>query len=48
MRLWLRSLSDFIIAVAPQWGVHVTGGFLVALVIVYEHLTEKAITGWQP
>ena len=46
MRLWLRSLRDFTIAVARHWGILVTGGFIVGLIALIERLSGKAISGW--
>jgi len=41
----LRHISEFVIAVLRQWGVLVTGGFVVALIGVYEHWSGRPIAG---
>jgi hypothetical protein len=41
----LRHISEFVVAVLRQWGVLVTGGFVVALIGVYEHWSERPIGG---
>jgi len=46
MRDWLRHVWQFIIAVVRQWGVLVTGGFVVALIGVIEHLSGRSVSGW--
>ena len=45
MHQTLRELAVFISASVRHWGVLVTGGVLVASVVVYEHVTGRAISG---
>ena len=42
----LRHIYEFIAAVVRSWGVLTTGGLVVALVGLWEHLTERPIAGW--
>lgn len=42
----LRHIWEFIVAVAHKWGVLTTGGFVVALIGLWEHLSGRSIAGW--
>lgn len=42
----LRELGEFIVTVGRHWGRLMTGGFIVAAAVLYEHLSERAILGW--
>ncbi len=42
----LRHLWAFVVAVLQSWGVLTTGGFLVALIGLCEHLSGRPIAGW--
>lgn len=46
MRDWLRHVGQFIVAVIDVWGVLVSGGVLVGLVVVSEHFAGRSISGW--
>jgi hypothetical protein len=41
----LRHAWEFVVAVARQWGALATGGFVVALIGVYERLNGRPIAG---
>jgi hypothetical protein len=41
----LRHIAEFVVAVLRQWGVLATGGFVVALIGVYEHWSGRPIAG---
>jgi hypothetical protein len=45
-RAMLRHIWEFIVAVLRSWGVLATGGFLVALIGLWEHLSARPIAGW--
>ena len=45
MPIILRHVWEFVVAVLRQWGVLVTGGFIVALIGLYEHATGRPIVG---
>jgi hypothetical protein len=42
----MRDILEFIVTVSRHWGRLMTGGFIVAVVGVYEHLTGRGIFGW--
>jgi hypothetical protein len=42
----LRHLWAFVVAVLQSWGVLTTGGFVVALIGLWEHLSARPIAGW--
>jgi hypothetical protein len=42
----LRHVWEFIVAVFQRWGVLTTGGSLVALIGLWEHLSGRPIAGW--
>jgi hypothetical protein len=42
----LRHIWEFIVAVLRSWGVLTTGGFVVALICLWEHLSARPIAGW--
>jgi hypothetical protein len=42
----LRHLWAFVVAVLRSWGVLTTGGFVVALIGLWEHLSARPIAGW--
>jgi hypothetical protein len=42
----LRHIWEFIVAVLRSWGVLTTGGFVVALIGLWEHLSGRPIAGW--
>jgi hypothetical protein len=41
----VRHIWEFIVAVARQWSTIVTGGFIAALILLYEHKTGEPIAG---
>src|SRR5437879_2337536 len=41
-----RHISQFVVAVARSWGVLTTGGFVVAVIGLWEHLSARPIVGW--
>jgi hypothetical protein len=45
MPIILRHVWEFVVAVLRQWGALVTGGFVVALIGVYEHASGRPIAG---
>jgi len=46
MPITLRHFLEFIVAVLRQWGTLVTGGFIVGLIVLYEHASGRQIAGW--
>jgi len=42
----LAQIWQFVVAVARHWGALVTGGFIVGLIAVIEHVQQKSISGW--
>ena len=42
----LRHIWEFVVAIIQRWGVLTTGGFLVALIGLWEHLSGRPIAGW--
>ena len=42
----LRHIWEFIVAVLRSWGVLTTGGFVVALIGLWEHFSGRPIAGW--
>ena len=42
----LRHIWEFIVAVLRSWSVLTTGGFVVALIGLWEHLSGRPIAGW--
>ena len=40
-----RHIWEFIVAIARQWSTIVTGGFIAALILLYEHKTGEPIAG---
>jgi hypothetical protein len=45
MPITLRHVWEFVVAVLRQWGALATGGFIVALIGVYEHASRRPIAG---
>jgi hypothetical protein len=46
MLVVFRHVREFVVAVLRSWGVLTTGGFLVALIGLWEHLSARPIAGW--
>ena len=46
MLVVFRHVWEFVVAVLRSWGVLTTGGFLVALIGLWEHLSAQPIAGW--
>jgi hypothetical protein len=42
----LRHIWEFVVAVRQRWGVLTTGGCVVGLIGLWEHLSGRPIAGW--